>query len=598
METAKRSDWPVIKRALANGWPYKWWIVLTLAANAAASGLFAMLFASSEKLTKTIGAASLGGATDPQLVSNFYSIAVTMLALTLPAAVASYLAWWAGQKVANLTMRDLRSKTLGHLVHLELSFHHALSRGDLITRLTNDLSQTLRLQQLVYGKFLQKPVLALGCVAALYITDWRIAAALSLILIPAALVIWPILRKTRDRSQRARDSMERNFVVLEQITAGIKVIKAMGSAEREVARYATSNDDLVKANMRLARTRAQSDAVTYGAVFLLTGAGMAACGWMYGHAMVEPAKLLTILLIIGVMINNLRETQRGWSDLQEQVPSVERVFALLDRPSALPDRSDAPPCPPPRQALRCEGVHFSYGTGTDEVLRGIDLEIPVGKTTALVGLSGGGKSTLIDLLPRFHDVTAGRITWDGIDIRDFRLATIAPHVAMVGQDSFLFDDTIRANIAYGRPAATQAEIEQAARRANLHDDILRLEGGLGYNTPVGDRGGRLSGGQRQRVAIARALLRDAPILLLDEPTSALDAHSEDHIQAALKELMAGRTVVVVAHRLATVQHADRIYVLAGKDDPQPGTILEHGSHAELVAKGGRYAELVRLQRLA
>jgi ATP-binding cassette, subfamily B, bacterial MsbA len=231
------------------------------------------------------------------------------------------------------------------------------------------------------------------------------------------------------------------------------------------------------------------------------------------------------------------------------------------------------------------------------VLRGIDLEIPVGRTIALVGASGGGKSTLIDLIPRFHDPTAGSICWDGVDLRSFRIPSITAHVAVVGQEPFLFDDTLLANIAYGRPGATRAEIETAARRANLHDDVLRLEGGQGYDTRVGDRGGRLSGGQRQRVAIARALLRDAPILLLDEPTSALDAQSEQHVQEALAELMKGRTVVVVAHRLATVQHADRICVLADKDDPQPGTVLESGTHAELVAKGGRYAELVRLQRL-
>ncbi len=596
----KSGDWSVIKRALANGWAYKWMIALTLACNAAAAVLFTRLLTSFEGLMRAVGAAAnatQAGTSDPAIANSFYAIAREMLLLAVPAGIAAYGAWWCGQKVANLTMRDLRNRTLAHLVNQELNFHHQLSRGDLLTRLTNDLSQMLRLQQLVYGKFLQKPVMALGATVALFVIDWRLAVGICVVLAPAGLIIWPILARTRDRSARARESLERNFGVLEQITAGIKVIKAMGSAEREVTRYAHSNDELVKANMRLARTRAQSDGITYAAIFLLAGGGMAMCGWLYAHGQVDPATLLTFLLMLGVLINNLRETQRGWSDLQEQIPSAERVYLLLDRVSAIPDDPAAPAAPAPRQAIRLEGVRFAYAADAGEVLRGIDLEIVVGRTTALVGRSGGGKSTLLDLLPRFHDVTGGRITWDKTDLRSLRLSTIAPHVAIVGQEPFLFDDTLRANIAFGRPDADQAAIEQAARRANLHDDVLRLEGGLGYDTPVGDRGGRLSGGQRQRVAIARALLRDAPILLLDEPTSALDAQSEQYVQSALAELMKGRTVVVVAHRLATVQHADRIYVLAGKDDAEPGTVLESGTHAELIARGGTYADMVRLQRL-
>jgi subfamily B ATP-binding cassette protein MsbA len=325
---------------------------------------------------------------------------------------------------------------------------------------------------------------------------------------------------------------------------------------------------------------------------------MLACAWLYERNWVQPAALIVFLGGIGRLANLLRDVQRAWGDVQETVPSAERMYQLLDRPSALPESPGAAPCQRPLDSIRFEGVRFRYGSDAGEVLRGIDLEIAVGSTVALVGSSGGGKSTLIDLIPRFHDVTGGRILWDGKDLRSFQLASIAQHLAIVGQEPFLFDDTIRANIAYGRPGASDIEIEAAARRANLHDDVLRLEGGLGYATPVGDRGGRLSGGQRQRIAIARALLRDAPLLLLDEPTSALDAQSEEHVQKALAELMKGRTVVVVAHRLATVQHADRIYVLAGKDDPLPGTVLESGTHAELVARGGRYAELVRLQQLA
>jgi subfamily B ATP-binding cassette protein MsbA len=403
--------------------------------------------------------------------------------------------------------------------------------------------------------------------------------------------------RTRRHSKKAREALAANVGVMEQITSGIKVIKTFGSAEREQQRYAEANRKLEADNMRLARTRAQSDGITAGAVFVIAGAALIVAGWLFTRTAIAPAHLFVAIGALARLITSVREVVRAWGDLQEHLPSAERVHALLDRQSAVVDRPGARDCPLPRAAIRCEGVRFAYPPGVDEVLRGLDLEIPIGRTTALVGETGSGKSTLLDLLPRLHDVTGGRIAIDGVDVRDLRHDSLIRHFAIVGQDAFLFDDTVLANIAYGRPGATGAEVEAAARRAHVHDAILALEGGQGYATPVGDRGGRLSGGQRQRIAIARAFLRDAPIILLDEPTSALDADSERHVQAALAELMRDRTVVIVAHRLATVQHADRIHVLAGKDHPARGTVLESGSHGELIARGGAYARLVGMQQL-
>jgi subfamily B ATP-binding cassette protein MsbA len=600
MSIPRGNDWPTIKRCLANGWRFRWLIAGSLACSLAFSGLLALLFTKLPDLITLLGKASNGNLPPEQrqqIIDGLGGIGWWMLPLAPIAAVAAFGAWWFGQFAANRTMQVLRDRVLAQLVHLELAFHQKLSRGDLLTRMTNDLQATLRLQQVLYGKILMKPFEAVAMAVALAVIDWRLALVVVAVLLPVLAVMWPLLRRTRDRSWKARKHMEQNFGVLEQITSGIKVIKAMGSAEREVERYAVSNSDLVRANMRVAKARAQSDGLTGFAVFAVAGVGLLTCSWLYGRGWVEPAALVVFLGGIGRLINLLRDVQRAWGDVQENVPSVERVFELLDRQPSIADDPAAPACSAPRDAIRFAGVRFRYDAESDDVLRGIDLEIPAGRTTALVGRSGGGKSTIIDLIPRFHDITGGTITWDGLDLHRLRLSSIAGQVAVVGQEPFLFDDTVRANIAYGRPGASQIEIEAAARRANLHDDILRLEGGLGYDTPCGDRGGRLSGGQRQRVAIARALLRDAPVLLLDEPTSALDAQSEAHVQAALAELMKGRTVVVVAHRLATVQHADRIYVLAGKGDPEPGTVVESGTHADLVARGGIYADLVRLQSL-
>ena len=293
----------------------------------------------------------------------------------------------------------------------------------------------------------------------------------------------------------------------------------------------------------------------------------------------------------------MRELQKVWGDMLYHLPAAERIHEIMDIQPQIVDKPGAVSCPIPQQSIGLRDVRFAY-EGDNDVLRGINVEIGIGQTVALVGASGGGKSTLLDLIPRMYDVRAGSITWDGVDLKDLQQESVIQHCAIVQQDSFLFDDTVFENIRYGRPNASREEVEAAAKRAYVHDDILRLEGGQGYDSPVGDRGSRLSGGQRQRVAIARAFLRDAPVLLMDEPTSALDAESERHVQAAIAELMQGRTTIMVAHRLATVKHADKICVLAGKEDEaNRGTIIEMGRHDELVAQGGVYAEMVKGQSL-
>jgi ABC-type multidrug transport system fused ATPase/permease subunit len=531
-------------------------------------------------------------------IGDMSNAAWTIMALTPLVAVATYGAWYIGQKLANRCMRDLRDRMLAHLVRLDLGFHSKLARGDLIARMTADLNNLLTLQTNLFGRLVQRPAEALGWIGFLFWSNWVFAVAVFFVLVPIGAVIAPILRKTRKRSQRARETYADNLNAFEQITAGIRVIKAMGSTEREVVRYGVTNQAYFDDSMRVARARAQSETVTQSSLFLLSGLALLIGAWLFTKDWITPAELLAAFMAIGRLTTTLREVQRVWGDTVEQFPAAERVFAVLDTSSPIVDKNDAQECGVPRQAITIEGVRFRYGPDADEVLRGIDLTIPVGKTVALVGESGSGKSTLLDLIPRFHDVTSGAIRVDGVDVRDVRQDSWVHHCAIVAQDSFLFNDTVFNNIRYGRPEATRAEVEQAATRAHVHEAILSLEGGLGYDTPVGDRGGRLSGGQRQRIAIARALLRDAPVLLLDEPTSALDADSERHVQAALAELMQGRTVIVVAHRLATIQHADVICVLAGKDDPRRGTIIERGSHRELVDAGGEYARLVKLQQLA
>lgn len=621
MSHHETGQWPLLKRIVRQGWEYRSLVVLVLLTTAAVTALTgyqgklfkdlldsltAVQHGSGQTLNPVLAVVAdvlmtaVFGANDSMMTANHdvQRVAIIMLALALPLGLLSYSAWLTGQYLANRCMRDLRSRFVAHLVRLDLAFHGELARGELLARVTADLDRLYSVQSMLFGKFIQRPALALGYIAAVFWSSWQIGIVVFVVLVPVGAVIARILRKTRRRSQRAQETLATTLIAFEQITGGIRVIKTMGSTEREVSRYAGLNQDLYSDRQRVARARAQSEGITQGSVLLMAGAAMFLASLLFMRGWITPSSLLTSLLFVGLLIGALRELQKVWGDIQENLPAAERVFAILDRQPTLIDRAGAPAAPAPTREIRFDQVTFAYGTTAEPVVAHLDLRIPVGRTTALVGPSGGGKSTILDLLPRLRDVTGGQVTWDGIDVRDVQADSLIRHVAIVSQDSFLFNDTVRNNIRYGKPGATDVEIEQAAHRAHVHDAILALEGGKGYDTVVGDRGGRLSGGQRQRVAIARALLRDAPILLLDEPTSALDATSEQHVQQALDALMQGRTTIVIAHRLATVQHADHIHVIGKQPGGGPSTVLESGTHAELVARGGAYAELVALQQLS
>jgi subfamily B ATP-binding cassette protein MsbA len=598
MSDHSSAQWPLLSRITRQGWEYRWLaglMLMTTAAVTALTGFQGKLF---KDLLDALTAVQHSGSVEATTAATgeVQRVALIMLALAIPLGLLSYSAWLTGQYLANRCMRDLRSRFVAHLVRLDLAFHGELARGELLSRVTADLDRLYSVQSMLFGKFIQRPALALGYIAAVFWASWQIGLAVFIVLVPIGAIIARILRKTRHRSQRAQETLATTLIAFEQITGGIRVIKTMGSTEREVARYSGLNEDLYGDRQRVARARAQSEGITQGSVLLMAGGAMFLASLLFIRGWITPSDLLVSLTFVGLLIGALRELQKVWGDIQENLPAAERVYAILDRQPTLVDRPQAPALAAPQRAIHLEDVSFRYAANSEAVIEHIDLMIPVGRTTALVGPSGGGKSTILDLIPRLRDVSGGRITWDGADIREVQADSLIRHVAIVSQDSFLFNDTVRANIRYGKPGASDAEVEQAARRAHVHDAILSLEGGQGYDTVVGDRGGRLSGGQRQRVAIARALLRDAPILLLDEPTSALDATSEQHVQEALDELMKNRTTVVIAHRLATVQHADCIHVI-GKRGPGPSQVLESGTHAELVAKNGEYAELVRLQQL-
>jgi subfamily B ATP-binding cassette protein MsbA len=308
-------------------------------------------------------------------------------------------------------------------------------------------------------------------------------------------------------------------------------------------------------------------------------------GWQVIAGATTPGAFFSFITALLLAYQPLKSIANLNAHLQEGLAAAERLFALLDRAPAIAERADARPLRVARGVVRFEDVHFSYGDRA--ALRGVTFEAPAGRTIALVGPSGAGKSTVLNLIPRFYDVDRGAVTIDGQDVRGVTLASLRGAIALVSQEASLFNDTVRANILYGRPDATEADVEAAARAAAAHDFITALP--AGYDTVVGEQGVALSGGQRQLIAIARAMLRDAPILLLDEATSALDAESEQLVQSALERLMSNRTTIVIAHRLATVRAADRIVVMDG------GRIVEEGTHTALTTQGGLYARLASLQ---
>jgi subfamily B ATP-binding cassette protein MsbA len=381
-----------------------------------------------------------------------------------------------------------------------------------------------------------------------------------------------------------QEGVGRLNALLHENVQGNRVVKAFGQEGYEQRRFVEHNERLFRIFMRASLFRSLPVTEVL--------AGLAVAGILYygGLRVVNDPHALgafvAFIVTLYMLYEPFRRLVRTNYTIQQGLAGAERVFDLLDTASQVVDRPGARELGGVRGAIEFQDVSFHYDPG-EPVLRHIDLRIPVGQVVALVGMSGGGKSTLADLIPRFYDVSEGRITIDGSDVRDFTLKSLRAHVAVVTQFTFLFNDTIRNNIAYGDPNVAMDEIVAAARAANAHEFIVEMPGG--YETTIGDLGVRLSGGQRQRLAIARALLKNAPILILDEATSALDTESEGLVQEALERLMANRTTLVVAHRLSTVRRADRIVVLVR------GEIVESGTHEELLARGAEYRKLYELQ---
>ena len=483
--------------------------------------------------------------------------------------------------------RDLRREVYDHLLELDLGFFGRTRVGQIVSRVISDVEQLRTLVTRELSRVASSLFEFIAAVAFMMAISWQLTVAAFLV-IPLTMGIWgPLVGKLRLGDRRVLDLAGDVSSHIQETLSGIRLVKVSGAEGHERGRFHKLTEHYFRTFVRTERLRAMAAPLTE----MLAAVGTVILLW-YGARLVLVGGALTGEAFIGfvALSTKLYAPVKYFSKLpatiQPGLVGAERVFEFLDAPIEIRDRPGARPFQELQRELRFEGVTFEYRSG-QAVLSDIDLVVPRGSVVALVGPSGAGKSTLVDLLGRFHDPTAGRITVDGVELGEFSIATLRANLGVVSQDTVLFHDTVRANIAYGVPDASDADIERAGRAANAHDFVMDLP--QGYDTVVGERGTQLSGGQRQRLAIARAILRDPPILVFDEATSALDSESERLVQAAIERLLKGRTVFVIAHRLSTVQRADQIVVLDG------GRVVENGDHATLLARGGLYRRYHDLQ---
>ena len=484
------------------------------------------------------------------------------------------------------TIQRMRDDMYSHIINLNVGFFAGQRKGDIMSRITQDVMVVQYCITNTLQVAFRDPFLIVGYLVLMISISWQLSLFAVIFLPIVGLVIGRVVKRLRHPAMRSQERMGELVSVLDESLSGIKIIKGYNASGFLVEKFKFINTQL--SNLLISMARRQQLAspmsefmgITAVAVILVFG------GILVGNGLIKGAGFIAFIAAFSQITRPLRSFIDQFANINQGVAAGERIFAMLDSKSEVEDKPDARDFEGLKESIELRNVRFSYD-GERDVIDGVTIKVRKGETVALVGASGGGKSTLSELIPRFYDVQAGEVLFDGVNVKEYKQESLRQKMSIVAQETVLFNDSIEGNILMGRPTATHDEVVEASKIANAHNFIM--ESPEGYSTNIGDRGSKLSGGQRQRISIARAVLKDPEILILDEATSALDTESEKLVQDALTNLLEGRTSIVIAHRLSTIYNADRIYVI------DKGRVAEEGTHSELLARNGIYAHLITMQ---
>ena len=513
-------------------------------------------------------------------------LAIVTIFVSLLSNLFRYMGAWTVKNMRTRTLQRMRNEMFSKVVDMNVGYFSDQRKGDIISKITSDVGVVQFCITNTLQVAFREPFLIIGYTVMMVAISWELALFSVLFLPVVALIIGSIVKRLRHPARTSQQRMGELVSTLDESLSGIKVIKSYNATGYVKQKFYDLSEDLARLTLSMARRQQLASPMSEFLGISAVGVILVFGGSLVFKDALSPEGFIAFIAMFSQITRPVRTFIDQFANINQGIAAGERIFSIIDAQSEIQDKPGAIELDGLKDKIEFRDIHFSYD-GSREVIEGISFEIKRGETVALVGPSGGGKSTLSELIPRFYDVKAGDILIDGVSVRDYTQDSLRAHMSVVAQDTVLFNDTIEGNIAMGKAGATHDEIVEAARIANA--DCFIQEAPEGYQTNIGDRGVKLSGGQRQRLSIARAVLKNPEILILDEATSALDTESEKLVQDALNKLLVGRTSVVIAHRLSTIHNADKIIVV------DHGRVAEQGTHTELLAKGGIYAKLIELQ---